>query len=75
MNDGRGARAADLVPAESGASGLGADGVVDDERLVVAEVAVDEPVHQTVAEGLELLRRVELGNALLPPIGIVADVD
>ena len=74
MDDRRGARAAELVPAESGASGLGADGVVDDERLVVAEIAVDEPVHQTVAEGLELLRRVELGNALLPSIGIVADV-
>ncbi len=31
---------------------------------MVAEVPVDEPVHQAVPEGLELLRRVELGDAL-----------
>ena len=64
MNHGRIARGSDLVPAEGGASVLRADRVVDDERLVVPEVAVDEPVHQPIAERLQLLRRVELGNAL-----------
>ncbi len=62
----RGARAADLVPADGRAAGLRANGVVDDERLVVAEVAIGQAVHDALLQRLEQLRRVELRHALAP---------
>src|SRR5438034_736214 len=49
------ARASDLVPADSAAACGRGDAVVQHERLVVAEVAVGEPVHDTVGERVELL--------------------
>jgi hypothetical protein len=48
--------------------------VVDHERLVIAEIAIDEPVHQGVVERLELLRGLELRNALAP-VGVAHRVE
>src|SRR5205807_4144124 len=53
---------AQLVPTDPDRA-TGADAVVDDEGLVVAEVAVGEAVHEPVGEGVELLAGARLGNA------------
>jgi hypothetical protein len=42
---------------------VGVHRLVDDERLVVAEVPVREPVHETVGERVEQLARARLRNA------------
>ena len=48
-----------LVPADADRR-AGGDAVVHDERLVIAEVAVGEPVHEPVGERVEPLSRAEL---------------
>src|SRR5207248_1718455 len=53
---------AQLVPADAH-RGAGGHAVVDDERLVIAEVAVGEAVHQTVGERIQLLGRPGLRDA------------
>src|SRR5439155_26095985 len=55
-------RAPDLVPTHAGGA-AGGDTVGHDHRLVVAEIAVGEPVHEPVAQGVERLTGAELGNA------------
>ena len=44
-------------PANGGGSAVRADRVVGDERLVVAEVAIDQPVHEAPVESFKQLGR------------------
>ena len=53
---------AQLVPTHPDRAARG-DAVIDDQGLVVAEVAVGEAVHEPVGEGIELLAGAGLGNA------------
>src|SRR5439155_18184645 len=50
---------AELVPTHAG-GGTGGNAVVHHERLVVAEVAIREPVHHAVGERIEPLCRAGL---------------
>src|SRR5262249_12572826 len=52
-----------LVPADSSDAPTRVHRVVDDERLVVTEVSIGESRHQSIADGVERLRRVGLGDA------------
>ena len=67
-------RLAELVPAHSDAAPRG-DGMIDDQRLVVTEVAIGEPVHQPVPERVELLARSRLRNARPAPARLAEGVD
>ena len=53
---------AQLVPADADRA-TGGDAVIDDQRLVVAEVAVGEAVHEAVGKGVQLLRSARLRDA------------
>src|SRR5262249_41353768 len=62
---GRRPRRTELVPAHAGRPvRAGVDGVVENERLVIAEVAVPEAVHQAVGERRELLGAALLRDAV-----------
>ena len=52
---------------------VGIHRVVDDERLVVAEVAVGQPVHQPVAERVQLLARAGLRNTEREPTEVAVE--
>jgi len=57
-----------LVPADSDAR-TGRHAVVDDERLVVAEIAVRETVHESIGKRVQLVRGARLRNARVAPAG------
>ena len=59
----------ELVPADAGGR-TGRDAVVYDERLVVTEVAIGEPVHHTVGERVEPLQRPGLRDASASAAGL-----
>src|SRR3989442_125435 len=54
-------RATHFIPAYPSAA-AGGDGVIDHDRLMVAEVPVGIPVHEPVGERVELRRRPRLRN-------------
>src|SRR5262249_9734642 len=57
-----GSWAADLVPADRGQRAA-EHGVVHDERLVIAKVAIGEPEHHAIGQAVDLLAGLGLGDA------------
>src|SRR5439155_25905405 len=58
----------EFVPADAGDTGAaagGVDGVVDHERLIAAEVAIGQPIHEAVVNRFQVGGRVRLVNALV----------
>ena len=67
VDDGVRRRAPDLVPADP-FDGIRLHRVVQDERLVVAEVPIGEPEHEAVAERVETLGAALLQRAVAEPV-------
>ena len=64
IEGGRAVGISHLVPANARVSAGGYHCVVRDERLMVAELAIGQAVHEAVAEGIQILSRSGLGNAV-----------
>ncbi|OQA94793.1 MAG: hypothetical protein BWY25_02671 [Chloroflexi bacterium ADurb.Bin222] len=60
INRRRPAGVADLVPAHAGEIAARVHGVIDDQRFVIPKVAVGQPVHQPVADGVQFDRCARL---------------
>src|SRR5438093_351695 len=71
IHSGRAARTSDFIPAQAHDAARG-NGMVYDERLAAAQVAIGQAIHQTVAERVKLLSGPALGDAKLklPPVSL-----